>query len=71
MSSDVGSGGLAIVLDVQSWVFLLKKIGFAQWPDTMLNQKLMYYWQEIFLLTLTSDTETEAILNDTIALFVD
>ena len=70
MLSDVMSGGLAIVLDVQSWFFLLKKIGFAPWPDTMLNQKLMYYWQEIFLLTLTSDTETEAILNDTIALFV-
>ena len=31
--------------------FLLKKIGFASWPDNMLSQTI-YYWQEIFLLTL-------------------
>ena len=29
MLSDVGDGGLASVLDVQSLFFLLKKIGFA------------------------------------------
>ena len=29
MLSDVGGGGLAILLDVQSLFFLLKKIGFA------------------------------------------
>ena len=30
MLSDVGGGGLASVLDVQSLFFLLKKIGFAR-----------------------------------------
>ena len=33
----------------------------------MLTQTI-YYWQEIFLLNLTSDKE--ATINDTIALFV-
>ena len=56
MLSDVGGGGLASVLDVQS-LFLLKKIGFAEWQDIMLSQTLIYYWQEIFLLTLTSNSE--------------
>ena len=54
MLSDVGGGGLASVLDVQSLFFLLKKIGFAPWPDMML---IIYYWPEIFFLTLTSDSE--------------
>ena len=59
--------GLASVLEVQS-LFLLQKIGFAWWPDIMLNQTI-YYWQEIFLLTLRSDRKPS--FNDTIALFVD
>ena len=37
-------------------LFLLKKIGFAPWPDIMLSQTI-YYWPEIFLLTLASDSE--------------
>ena len=49
--------GLASVLDVQSLFFLLKKIGFAPWSDIILSQTLIYYWQEIFLLTLTSDSK--------------
>ena len=59
--------GLASVLEVQS-LFLLQKIGFARWPDIMLNQTI-YYWQEIFLLTLRSDRKPS--FNDTITLFVD
>ena len=43
MLSDVGGGGLASVLNVQSL-----------WPDIML---IIYHWQEIFLLTPTSDSE--------------
>ena len=49
--------GVASVLDVQSLFFLLKKIEFAPWLDIMLSQTLIYYWQEIFLLTLVSDSE--------------
>ena len=56
MLSDVGErgegGGLAMVLGIQ--FFLLKKNGFKPWPDIMLT---IYYWQEIFLLTLMSDSE--------------
>ena len=37
--------------------FLLQNIGFARWPDIILSQTLIYYWQEIFLLALTSDSE--------------
>ena len=55
MLSDIGGGGLASVLDVQSFIFLLKKILYALWPDIMLSQTT-YYWQEIFLLILTSDS---------------
>ena len=35
------------------------RLSFYQrsWPDIMLNQKLTYYRQEIFLLTLKSDSE--------------
>ena len=56
MLLDVGSGGLASVLDVQLF-FLLKKIAFATWLEIMLSQISIYYWQEIFFLTLTSDSE--------------
>ena len=45
------------------FIFLLKEIGFAPWPDIMLNQTLTYYWQEIFLLTQIA----EPCFNDTIA----
>ena len=49
-------GWVANVLDVQSLLFLLlKKIGFAPWPDIMLTETLLYYWQETFLLTLPID----------------
>ena len=57
-----------MLLDIEKWgvskcsgrpivTFLLKKIGFALWPEIMLSQKLIYYWQEIFFLTLTLDSE--------------
>ena len=39
------------------FIFLLKKIGFASRPSIMLSQILIYYWQEIFLLTLIWDSE--------------
>ena len=29
--------------------FYLKKIGSAPWPDIILSQTLIKYWQEIFL----------------------
>ena len=41
----------------QIFTFLLKKLGFAPWPGIMLSQTLIYYWQEIFLLNLMSDSE--------------
>ena len=34
------------------FIFLLNKIGFTPWSDIIL---IMYYWQEIVLLTLMSD----------------
>ena len=46
--SDLGGGALVSVLDVQSLFPLLKEIGFVPWPDFILNQTLVYYWQEIF-----------------------
>ena len=57
-----------MLLDIEKWgvskcsgrpivTFLLKKIGFALWPEIMLSQKLIYYWQEIFFLTLALDSE--------------
>ena len=55
--------GLASVLDVLVNLYfilfflLLKKIGFAPWADIMLSQTLIYHWQEIFVLTLTLDSE--------------
>ena len=48
-------GWVASVLDVQ--FFLLKKSGFASWPEIMLIQTVWYYWQEIFLLALVLDSE--------------
>ena len=41
-----GRRGLASVLDFQSLSFLLKKIGFALWPDIMLNQTIYYHSSE-------------------------
>ena len=32
-------------------LFLSKKIGFVPWPDIIMSQTI-YYWQEIFILTL-------------------
>ena len=55
----VGGGGLASVLDVQSLFFLWKKIWFELQPDIML---IIYYWQEIFLLTLTSDSWSHSLM---------
>ena len=46
--------GVASALEVQSLFVLLKKIEFAPWTDILL---IIYYWQEIFLLTMTSDSE--------------
>ena len=46
------SGGCPILIFVLIF-FLLKKIEFVPW----LTQTLVYYWQEIFLLTLTPDSE--------------
>ena len=44
-------GGLASVLDVQSFFIYLRKLSLRH------DQILCYYWQEIFLLNLTSDSE--------------
>ena len=52
MLSNVEGWGVASLLDFQSLFFLLQKIGFAPSPDIMLSQTLIYYWQEIFLLTV-------------------
>ena len=58
MVLDVGGGrGFSECTGRLILIFLSKKIGFALWPDIMLSQILIYYWQEIFLLTLTSDSE--------------
>ena len=61
---DKGGRELASVLDVQSFFFI--KENQTSCPDIML---IIYYWQEIFLFTLTLDSE--AILNDPIAMFAD
>ena len=47
------------------FLLLLKKIGLAPWSDIMLNQAI-YYWQQVFLLTLVS---VKPFFNETIALF--
>ena len=54
-----GSEGLVSVLDAQSSI--LKNWIYAM-PVIMLSQTLIYYWQEIFLLTLT----LRALVNQTI-----
>ena len=61
---DKGGRELANVLDVQSFFFIKENQTLC--PDIML---IIYYWQEIFLFTLTLDSE--AILNDPIAMFAD
>ena len=43
------------------FAFLLKKIGYVPWPDIMLSQTLIHYWQKIFLLILTSDSDAIVI----------
>ena len=55
MLSDVGDGGSEC--SGRSIFFLLKKIGFAPETGTMLSETFKYYWQEIFLLTVVSDSE--------------
>ena len=51
----VGGGGRGVSeCSGRPTFFLLKKTGFTSWPDVMLT---ICYWQEIFLLTLTSDGE--------------
>ena len=60
----VGWGKNEMLPDVEGWwvskcygrpiLFFIKKVGFWPWPDIML---IIYYWQEIFLLTLTSDSQ--------------
>ena len=34
-----------------------RQIIFASLPEIMLTQTLIYYWQEIFLFTVVSDSE--------------
>ena len=57
MLLDVGGWGFSECSGRPIFVFLLKKIGFVPWPDIVLSEILINYWQEIFLLTLTSDSE--------------
>ena len=58
MLSDVwGWGGVRECFRCPILIFILKKIGFVPWPSIMLSQTLIYYWQEIFTFTLTSDSE--------------
>ena len=56
---DVIGDGLVSVLDVQSLLFLLMKIACDQHHanNTINIMLIIYYCQEIFLLTLTSDSE--------------
>ena len=49
--------------------FLLKKNGFVPRPGIMLSQTLIYYGQEIFLLTLMSNS-VKPSFPDTIAFSV-
>ena len=55
MLSAVGDGGSEC--SGRPIFFLLKKIGSAPETDTMLSETFKYYWQEIFLLTVVSDSE--------------
>ena len=57
MLSDLDGGGSKCTGRPIFSFFLLKKIGFAPWPETMLGQASTFYWQEIFLMSLTSDSE--------------
>ena len=52
MLSNVVRWRVASVLEVQYLFFSLKKIGFAPWPDIMLSQTLIYYWQELWRETV-------------------
>ena len=54
MLSDVGGGGLASVLDVQkeNWICAMTR---HHAEPNIIDKK--YYGQEIFILTLTSDSE--------------
>ena len=54
MLLDVGGWGISEYSGRPIFVFLSKKIGFEPWLDNMLR---IYYWQEIFLLPLTSYSE--------------
>ena len=69
MLSDVGgSWGLASVLDTLSLFFLLKKIGFAPWPDIMLSQTLIYFIDKKSSFWLWRQT-AKPFFDDSIALF--
>ena len=46
MLSDVGRWGVIECSGCPIFIFLLQKIVFAPWPDIMLAQTLIYYWQE-------------------------
>ena len=61
MLSDVWGWGFRECFRRPILIFLLKKIGFVPWPSIMLNQTLIYYWQEIFF-TFTLTLDSEAIL---------
>ena len=65
MSSDVGVGGLASVLDFQKENWICAMTRHLAEPN-IIDKK--YYGQEIFILTLTSDSEQSFI--HTIALFL-
>ena len=52
--SDVGGWRASKCSGRPIFIFLLKKTEFAPWRSIM---QIIYYWQEIFLLTLTSDSE--------------
>ena len=52
-----GRGGWRVFRTSNLYFFLLKKIGFAPWRGIMLSQTLIYYWQEIFLLTQLLNSE--------------
>ena len=49
--------GVSECFEQPIFAFFNKKTGFAPWPDIKLSQTI-YYWLEVFLLTLTSDSES-------------
>ena len=55
MLSDVGGAG-SECSGRPIFIFLITE-NFAPWPDIMLSQTLIYYWQESFLLPLVLDSE--------------